>query len=72
MIISAELEQIALQATNPAVGTRLVRLARKVVKLEDAANKLQALEDAGIDNVEAYSQGMQLYYERYPEKDDYA
>jgi hypothetical protein len=28
------------------------------------------LEEAGIDNVEAYSQGMMIYYARYPEEDE--
>ena len=42
----------------------------KIEKLQDDANILQCLREAGIDNVEAYSQGMMLYYERYPEKDE--
>ena len=37
--------------------------------LEDKANKLQCLEEAGIDNTEAFEQGMIIYYKRYPEKD---
>jgi hypothetical protein len=41
-------------------------------KLQDDSNILQCLREAGIDNVEAYSQGMQIYFERYPEKDDFA
>ncbi|MCK4817790.1 hypothetical protein KA005_18615 [bacterium] len=52
----------------------LEKLSRILLKdnerLVDRSNKLQCLEEAGIDNVEAYSQGMMLYYERYPEKDD--
>jgi len=42
----------------------------KIKELEDDANILQCLRDAGIDNVEVYSQGMHIYYERYPEKDE--
>jgi hypothetical protein len=38
-------------------------------RLVDRSNMLQCLEEAGIDNVEAYSQGMMIYYARYPEKD---
>ena len=47
----------------------LEELLAEILKLEDDANKLQCLEEAGIDNVEAYSQGMQIYYGRYPEKE---
>jgi len=39
-------------------------------RLADRSNMLQCLEEAGIDNVEAYSQGMMIYYARYPEKDE--
>ena len=43
----------------------------RILELETSANKLQCLQEAGIDNVEAYSIGMQLYYKRYePEEED--
>ncbi len=41
----------------------------QMTEFEEAWLKLQCLNEAGIDNVEAYSIGMQLYYERY-EPDD--
>ena len=44
----------------------------KFKQVQDDANILQCLKEAGIDNVEAYSIGMNIYYERYPEKDEFA
>ena len=49
----------------------LISLQTKVEKLQDDSNILQCLNEAGIDNVEAHSIGIQLYYERYPEKDEW-
>ena len=43
--------------------------ADEVAKLQDTANLWQCMQEAGIDNVEAYSFGYQLYYEQYPEKE---
>jgi hypothetical protein len=46
---------------------RLEALNRMLLKdnerLVDRSNMLQCLEEAGIDNVEAYSQGMMIYNE---------
>jgi hypothetical protein len=47
-----------------------ITLLKDNERLVDRSNMLQCLEEAGIDNVEAYSQGMMIYYARYPEKDD--
>ena len=70
MTISAQIEQIGLKVRNEKLMGELIKLSREVAKLEDDANILQCLKEAGIDNVEAYSQGMMLYYDRYPEKDE--
>ena len=70
MIVSKKIEQIGLKVRNETLAGELIKLSREVAKLEDAANKLQCLQEAGIDNVEAYSQGMRIYYERYPEQDE--
>ena len=52
-----------------ADGPEIDEIISHILPLQEAANKLQCLAEAGIDNVEAYSIGMQLYYERY-EPDD--
>ena len=44
-------------------------LYRILQLLETDSRKLQCLDEAGIDNVEAYSIGMQLYYERWEPED---
>ena len=71
------LEEVVLTFINEpkwvndfAVALTIRRLKDRIGELEDRSNILQCLEEAGIDNVEAYSQGMMLYYERYPEKDE--
>ena len=64
--------QESLQRSTPVGPKRIQQWMVRVEKLEDRSNKLQCLEEAGIDNTEAYSQGMSIYYDRYPEKDDYA
>lgn len=46
------------------------RLKAKLTELERDSRVLQCLNEAGINNVEAYSIGMQLYYERYKDETD--
>lgn len=53
-----------------ADGPEIDEIIEHILPLQEDANKLQCLNEAGIDNVEAYSIGMQLYYERYESEDD--
>lgn len=47
-------------------------IEKKMTEFERDSNILQCLNEAGIDNVEAYSIGMQLYYERHDPDGDWA
>jgi len=60
----------AVALTIRALKKEISSLEFLADKLKDRSNILSCLEEAGIDNVEAYSQGMHLYFERYPEKDE--
>ena len=52
---------------------RIIRaLQEKVESRQDDVNLWQCMKEAGIDNVEVYSHGYDIYYERYPEKDEFA
>lgn len=53
-----------------ADGPEIDEIIAHILPLQEDANKLQCLDEAGIDNVEAYSIGMQLYYERYEPDND--
>ncbi len=56
------------------LGTQayMAELESKIESMQDDVNLWQCMKEAGIDNVEAYSQGYHIYYERYPEKDEFA
>ena len=53
-----------------ADGPEIDEIIAHILPLQEAVNKLQCLDEAGIDNVEVYSIGMQLYYERYEPEND--